>query len=571
MGSLKAVPEKKDPYRVGTVIYPVTEPYLYNGDFDVIRGHQYFREGVLDFGNEKVDFEDGDYRTKFGGVAHSGEILANNDINMRYAMWRLTGCRLSDAEKDAIKQGQVVQPNYHNQLFANQADSYITHKEFFARVSELYAPHFEEYTDSETEAIEHAADPHPKQLLRIQALQELRESGRLHDPEDTWCNKTVWWKLKRREWKKPGKKGRGIGDLGVAASLRGFRLTNFLKTAQADTIVNYKGGKMMFCKSPDPFALKAAFEELIEPSGRFFFLYFSDDSCLSIRVGGEIWRYNLDISSCDASHGPTIFETLVDVVPERCKHDMRLLVRQCQTPLRVDSTNKYGKKKKLVLRPKRPMLFSGSTITTAINNIANLKICVAIADAVITCDADIERAALSVGYILTGTRRLERIEDIQFLKHSPVLDTNGRYQPMLNLGVLLRASCTCQGDLPGSGPIIDRASAFQRGLLQGAYPHTKFRVIDAMRKAVGQGPVTLYDWTDKIVVNPDFNTYTAQDSSIYARYRLTPIEIAELEMDFASMPIFYEYSGSSIDKILTVDYGLTSISTVNAGFTAACA
>jgi hypothetical protein len=83
----------------------------------------------------------------------------------------------------------------------------------------------------------------------------------------------------------------------------------------------------------------------------------------------------------------------------------------------------------------RPRLYSGSTLTTAVNNIACLLIALNIADLGAINKASIEGAAERAGYVLTGTDCLETIEDLQFLKHSPVRDTQGVYRPVLNLGV----------------------------------------------------------------------------------------------------------------------------------------
>jgi hypothetical protein len=559
MGSIHCVPERKEPYRVGTSTCLIDEPYVYNHDFVVLVGKEFFSGGNLVFPKTE-EKPDGTYRTKFGpGVAHSGQIFANNNTNMGYAMRRLTGARLSDQEKVDLKSGKPCEMQYHKELFRCQREFFASKIQFFSQIAALYAPFFESFVDSEVECTKHYADIHPKRLLRMQAHQELVESGQLYSPKDPWV-KSVLWKLKKDEWAKPGKKPRMIGDLGVGASLRGFVLMNCLKLAQDSVVVDYLGGQIQFCKSPDPFALKSAFDKLINPPGRFFFLYFSDDSCFSIRVRGVVYRYNLDISSCDASHGPAVFDMLEHIIPARLRTDIKLLVKQCQIPLRVESRT-YDKST-LILRPKRPMLYSGSTITTAINNLANLAIAICLAEMDFTCDADIEVAAKRCGYIVTGCSRLEMIEDIQFLKHSPVLAADGEYHPMLNLGVLMRASGTCKGDLPGRGELTTRARMFQRGLLRGAYPYTTFQGLTLMKQAIGQGEWFVNKEIMEKVVDIEYPPYVAVDDSIYDRYRLTPLERAEFVMDYARMDVFHEYSGTLVSKVLEKDYGLSSKSTL---------
>jgi len=519
--------------------------YVWNDEFIIPDGNIYFKDGNLDF--PPGERKDGFYRTRFGPmVGHSGEVCGAEDINQNLGLRRLTGKRAPE------------QPGFHELLCENQSRWFIRNKPFFREVGKLYEPHMQSYTCSEEECEEHYADTHKKQRLRIEAFRELLNSGELSKAKSLWVKK-ILWKMKRAETKKFGKKTRMIGDLGVGASLRGFRLTNALKVAQATERVYYKGGEIMFCKSPDPVALSEAFDKLINPPGRFFFVYFSDDSCLSIRRGDKIDRYNLDISSCDASHGPEIFKTLVDIVPERMRADMQILVDQCKLPAHIQSFQDRRKKVKLI--PRRPLLFSGSTITTAINNIANLAIAKSIADCDYRGEADVMFAAQDVGYIVSGCKPLEFIEDLQFLKNSPVLDTQGNWKPMLNLGVLLRASGTCEGDLNGRGDLRERAREFQRGLLHGAYPFTNFQMLDNMKMAMGEGKLSqqaMDQFEYKVVKNDSYPPYRCDEDSLYRRYRLTPLEVAEL-LEFSKSDVFTEFSSGGASKILKTDYSLTTL------------
>jgi hypothetical protein len=521
--------------------------YIYNGDFEIIKGAAFFTDGEIKFPkytNQKKT--DNTKRTRAGPTfATNAQIYENNDDNCRLAMRRLMGKRAPD------------QLGLHEELFDNQRAFFDKEKPFFDQLRKNYSKYFDDFTNSEEECEEHYSDVHPKKLLRIRAYEELLESGMLFADGDKWV-KTVLWKMKKDEWAKHGKKPRMIGDLGVAASLRGFRLTGKLKEAQSNESIDYKGGKIFFCKSPDPFALQYCFEQLVEPDGDFFFVYFSDDSCLSIRRGATIDRYNLDISSCDASHGPAVFETLQRLVPERCEHDMKMLIDQCQLPLRVVSC--ANRKNVVILKPKRPMLYSGSTITTAINNIANVAIVKSIVDRGYQGPSDIELGAKNAGYIVTGCKPLEFVEDLQFLKNSPVRDMQGNWRPLLNLGVLLRASGTCKGDLPGKGSLYERARCQQRGLLRGSYPRTSFTIFNNMVEAMGEGtayPCDL-DFEYKVVDNPLYPPFVADDTSVYLRYRLTQLEIIDLLANSHS-DVFTEFASPGASKILFTDYGLTSV------------
>jgi len=534
----------------------VKKPFVYNGDFDVLVGEEFFVNGQLCFppGPEKPD---GGYRSIFGpSAAHTGVINSANNGNMGLAMQRLTCKRAPET------------PGKHEQLFENQANFVANHIEFIARLRHLYSRFFEDYEGAEIEALLHHADPHEKRELRICAHLEMVEECINIDQNSPW-SKSVLWKMKTDEWAKLNAWPRSIGDLGVVASLLGFRLTHFLKSAQSEEPIHVNGGDIVFCKTPDPFQLEKHFENLLNPPGRFYFLYFSDDSCLAIRrADGSVDWYNLDIKSCDSSHGPSIFDVFKNVFPEgHPRHDAMRLIAQCCLPLRVVS--RVDKRHVLIIRPKRPMLYSGSTITTGINNLANILIALSISECVYTGAVGVNgesieliEAAERVGYMLTGCFKLEVFEDIQFLKNSPVKDKLGRWKPMLNFGVLVRASGTCKGDLPGRGDLEMRARAFQSGLIQGCYPYTRSEVISSMRNATGCWEEPTERMKDDLRYKVDFDSkfppYDVDEASFCARYRLDAADYSSLLNDFARMGYGESYHGGCLSKILEKDYGLTT-------------
>lgn len=276
--------------------------------------------------------------------------------------------------------------------------------------------------------------------------------------------------------------------------------------------------------------------------------------------------FNLDISSCDASHGLALFDALIGVMPsDGTREDMGKLIRQCTAPLRVVScADKYIKIK---LKPKRPILMTGSTLTTGINNLANLLIGLSIVTTFVGGPIGVENegmiyAAAKAGYILTGCTPVEYFEDVQFLKHSPVQDKYFNWHPMLNLGVLYRASGTCNGDLPGSKKesILERGTVFQRSLLRGAYPYLDFEILRKMKETCGPGKVVetkAFTW--KVVADADkYPITTILDESIVRRYRLTTDEYLEL-VEVASYGCGWFFNTSGASKVLEKDYGLTTV------------
>lgn len=537
-----------DPFRIHAIDCTVNETYVYNDKFICVRGQEFWQQGQICFDTQYDPGVSKYYRTCFGpAVSTEGSIYDDSNWNVNIAIRRLTGVKKPDI------------PGLDTLMGENQVRAFNDAKEFLAMLQQKYAPHFQEYTTVIEEAIEHHADKHDKRELRIHGMDNLLNGdGNIHG---NWIRRNrVIWKLKKGEWAKPGKKPRMIVDLGVEASLLGFRLTNYLKIAQDSEPIEVNGGIIRFCKAPDMEALEDVFRNLIELRYRFYFVYFSDDACLSVRMeDGSIRFYNLDISSCDASHGPCVFEALLDIVPIHVKPDMAKLIKQCEAPLKI--TNRENSRESVTLRPKHPMLYSGWTGTTAINNLANIMIAYNISKLEnFENPDDIGAAALRAGYIVTGWEKpLDSYTKLQFLKHSPVYDTKGFLRPMLNLGVLLRASGMCNYDLPGRKveSLETRAQKFQRGLIRGAYPRTEFELLKRMRTACGEGEA--YEVTTfqrKVGIYDKYPSFEVSNIEMYKRYDLSPLEQEVFLNSFGSCRFGELHASKEAEKILSLDYDL---------------
>lgn len=512
--------------------------------FRVLRGAQYVApNGSLLFSPTFIS-PDGFYRTLFGPVfSHTGVMYANTPENLQKATTRLL-CKVAPEI-----------PGLHDTLMANQALFRQTHVHIFEELATRYLPYFEHFTTPSEQMEDHYADPHEKKELRIQAHDELHTEGKAADSNINWLPRNCKWKLKTQEWAKPGKYPRAIVDLTVPASLYGFRLFECFKQAQAHEDIYYKGGLIRFIKSPDAHTLKEAFDLLITCPYRFVYIYFSDDACLSIRVGQKIWFFNLDISSCDASHSKAIFRNLLSATPHNVRRYMKLLMKQCKSRLKV--VNPSRPSEFVIFKLLIYCLLSGWTGTTAINGIANTTIALAIADADIQQPADIAAAARIAGYVITGGEApLSKPEQLQFLKHSPMKDINDVYHPFLNLGVLLRAFGTCKGDLPGRGPLPVRGAAFQRGLLNGAYPRSTCSLLEAAWHAVGQGESFVTDVFERKVVESDYPHFRVTDQSICDRYDMTTSEYHELCYLVSTASFGTSINCPAANTILFLDYGL---------------
>jgi len=519
----------------------------------VLKGAEYFINGDLNFPQSHAPpLYTNSYRMRFGPcVEHNGLIYCECDPCFRLAVRRLTGLR------EPLKIG------FDAMLFRQQKIFVDNNSYFINKLKVQYTRLIADHDMSSEEIRMHYADAHPKAKLRIQAYDELINTGKIAD--DLYL-KSVWYKMKKDEWAKPGKYPRGIGDLGVAASLQGFRPTEFLKHAMDAEQIEYAGGYIEFCKSVKPTRLTEVFKQLLDPPGRFYFVCFSDDACLSFRLDGKIKSYNIDISSCDSSHGASIFKTLIDVAPDSLKEDFVKLVNQCRLPMRLISYD--NRRRKVLLAPKQPILYSGSTITTCINNLASILICCAIVTQDMSTDTKIIASAQNAGYIIT-LEHCERPCDLQFLKHSPIYDEDGLIRPVLNIGVLLRLSGTCKGDVPGQGRamIDNRYNNFQQGLLRGAYPRAHFTLLDYMTRDASCS-VELKTTIDKYVSeelafkveeDDDYPHFRISDVNLYERYRLDGLEIQIVNEEFGKSKLFEFSSNPVLSKILMKDYGLSCV------------
>lgn len=495
---------------------------------------------------------DGTYRTHFGPKVHCDAVIyANTNRNVAIALSRINGARVQKPDSVSIF-GEI--PDYH-EFMKTQQRNYIRDNmdRFLPHIN--YQSYFDSWDGMLQEAVEHHADPHIKQKLRIQCFRTLCEDG--GDLDRLWLKK-VMYKIKKNEYAKTGKIPRMIGDLGVAASLQGFRLTYCLKKAMAQEPIHYKGGVIEFCPKPSPDALVRVFEQLINPDGQFYFVYFSDDSCYSVRdAHGAVHCYNMDISSCDASHTEAIWEFQRKTLPTHVLQDYDLLIDQLKLPFFIRDVN--DPTRKVTLKADDPVLFSGSTVTTVTNNSANTLLGFALADSGACNSEEIARACAEVGYVVTVEDCSLDYHLLQFLKHSPVRSTDGRLRALLNLGVLLRASGSCKGDLPGRGDLAQRARAFQAGLVYGMYPRVHFTLRDRMFGATGVKTADLDLLGEdffQFTTAPTSDTFHVSDEEVYARYGLNQLDYSSFQDTFGSLGFGMHYADGVTATILKLDYGL---------------
>lgn len=509
-------------------------------------------EPIFPRSDAKYAFFDGgkysrEYKTFFGPVFRSNSYSYTTDNDgLRGAVRRLTCVREPDI------------PGYHELLFDNQHRNIPLYD---CQWLDHFQPIMREILNDVELDRERLRNlwcdaPHPKKSLRGRA----RYDCYYHGKDRALRVKSVNYKCKPGEVLAANKYLRAVGDLTTPGSTVGGYFMDFVKTAFERPYVIGEA-KAVFVKSPKRKVMVENFANLIQPQG-LHFCYFSDDSCLSAQCRDGILRCNMDISACDGSNFDPIFDTLHRgiAVDERFNTDVDNIFAQCKLKCKIRSDDgKYS----VTLTPRYHTLYSGSVLTTSINNMANTMIFSAIANRynptiskAELVDA-IKEAAEEVGFIVKVIV-CDRIEEIQFLKHSPYLSDDGEVQYFLNIGTMLRSLGTCQGDLPGrtKDGLEFRARAFTSEVIRSFKHAGDSCVTEALRSKViaSRLKVKLEASIWRVDENLDSQFYVPA-RAIAQRYGIREDQVDELCHDIREVSFRQCLCSDILDKIFEKDYG----------------
>lgn len=218
-----------------------------------------------------------------------------------------------------------------------------------------------------------------------------------------------------------------------------------LKNAMSTWVFDDNGVGYRFISTPNKEEMDAAFTELKNwvQNG---VIYFSDDAVYKVTCRDGPKYFNVDISSCDISNTQKIFDALIYMSSECMvmSEHIQKCVEQCGRGCKIIRTSGV----EAIFRTSRCLEYSGTVLTTSLNNVAMVCIGYSVYDIFLniyrsnlyTQDVKmcIEGAANLVGYNVT-VEICECHEDIQFLKFSFTDDARGGLISFLNLGVVLRA------------------------------------------------------------------------------------------------------------------------------------
>lgn len=408
-------------------------------------------QGVLT-GDEIARFYYGPY------FAHTACVYRKTDKNITAAFTRLS-CDPNDGKKLSDNQIRLLSNDTMPRCVKRMRDALRKH---------IAMCHDQEHVDLNEMILIYADIPHPKRKLRLQAALEIVQNNlysiRSYRHLITLIDRVVA-KFKTLEWAKPGKFPRLIADLSVVGSLLGGFAYDRIKTY----LSSFEHRNVKYAKRADYETMRDVFRNLISPSD-YSFAYYSDDSCLSFRQGGDVCKFNMDISCCDGSHTKHLFRFIESCIPVPA---LATIVRGVHDQLGIDLTivNAAGRKVGMARHNRKSVyalsLYSGSTATTMTNNMANLIMGVVIAEKYRRRSHikpnDIITSAAECGYNVTLEECAHNAQ-LQFLKHSP----NEHGEPWLNLGVILRTLGNAKGrEIPKKGSVTQRGQAFQCDLVAG--------------------------------------------------------------------------------------------------------
>lgn len=295
-----------------------------------------------------------------------------------------------------------------------------------------------------------AEEPHLKKFERVLAVTTMESNVALFDGKLKKVEAKVKYETAKHE-----KIPRQYITLGSEAAMCFPDIPRFMKHAMTKSCeVSNNRASLQFIAEVSMKHMDHWAHETLEMHNRrvggkrFIGFYHSDDTHFTckLRIGGEDCTVScgIDIKKCDLSHGPGIFVTSMALIEEILglpvpnylmlfKQLMSNILLKHPDPARSDFA---------LFRCKHIMLFSGSVLTTFINNVASVLILCSLVEGFVNnvewtsveaVKSEIIGCAARIGYDVsidsfTSTRynqACHRLPNEVFLKHFPVRTSSG--------------------------------------------------------------------------------------------------------------------------------------------------
>lgn len=503
-----------------------------------------------------------EYNTIGGPFFYHKDVVTygNSAHNLGVALNRLDVAR--EGEASLVYNNLKIAPGNCRGL-SRYLDSY------YRKVRHELRPELYKLGGTLTEQIRTATDPtHIKYCLRRWEMARLLERENL---ATSLYMRKVAIKIKIPEAAKAGKGTRAIGDFSCPGSLLAPFLVPPLKHAFA-TRVEHDGCTIVFCESTDAATIDELFTEMYRSTGNFF-IYFSDDMVCKVFRNGVPEYYNLDISSCDKSQTRAVFLRLKWFYAGTAWEELiEKAISQCESPIYMK--NPHDATDRITAQTLNPTEFSGTILTTVLNNIAAAAICLSInyslARGSLAPTAQlVADSAFAVGYAVTA-EPCAGPEDLQFLKMSFWVDEEKmELHSFLNLGAIIRSFGSTWMDYPYNrkkGERLEDAVRFRNWSVLQGYKHVgSTDLYAALLSSPGcqRSRMTHSKVIERHVALERAHKHWDSESArqavprtaILRRYGISDCEYTELCTLAARADVGHYISTVAVDRILHKDYG----------------
>lgn len=406
---------------------------------------------------------------------------------------------------------------------------------------------------------DYAEQPHPKLQERLLAIANIEDNLALLYESLRKVDAKV-----KYETAKVGKVPRQYITLGSEAALRFPDIPMFMKNAMSKQCAIGQRGIISFVPSPtveamDIWASVTLGLHNAGPMGYTFAgFYHSDDTHFTMRcsIGGVETSVScgIDIKKCDLSHGPGLFMLagqLIEEVMQLPINGYFPLFEQLTSNIRVrhpdPSCTDYA-----LFRARHMMLYSGSVLTTYVNNVASVVILCSIYKFFEHGDWPSEesikegiiRAAALVGYDVSidsfTTSRVGRgaasLPSETFLKHFPC-GVYSTFKALKCLAPLLRNYGISDEPVP---PTEDRERTVLYGITASYMPEC---LAEVFRHRGYQLPF-------------DVNQFWVPNECYAQRYGITPGELSNALVEFFTLKACCAVKEPALARVLEVGYGI---------------
>lgn len=447
--------------------------------FKVISGHEYIKDGKLDFGDHHLE---GEYKT-IGHVSfvQSTIFYRTSNINLSKAVFSRTF---------TVRKPEL--PGYDGLLRDNQVKFIAENKHVMLEYASDFKYNNGLRWDVE-DTFKHTTLPHQKRGLRVSGAIAAIVFGIFLTK--LWSNHLTEGILKRWEPAKNGKVCRAIYNLGVLRCIQGCWAAEAMKNHIANKRLYINGSYAQFVKSPTFSVLEEAFTSMARPGTLDYevrYYVHSDDTIMFLSYIDHDGKrrhhvYNVDISKCDASYTDEMFLLINDMYKHGFDdHIVKTLIDQLYGKIKYRCL--FDRRKKVVINLVKRLLLSGSVLTTCANTLLNMLIFISImVNKPQTCQEVVDAVA-KVGVIVTGVSEKAdfyyNYQGQQFLKSSPVQLDCGRRIPVPNLGPLFRSFGITDNDFIGKAkmPIHLKAEAHIGSVINGMYPRINCPFLQKLRE-----------------------------------------------------------------------------------------